>query len=176
MLWLYLLGAVTVLVIALRRVLHRQKPLDDELYSKKIAIDHIHSGVAWVRADGTIGSLNPSLAGSFGAKFGELEGRDWRTLFPQRERARIEEAYRQALLAGRMSFEISVDRLDGSSGYVDVLLLTVHDHKLRFRGHHLLTSDRTRERSLTEQVRVLGEALARTRVHRESSVADLAKV
>ena len=61
-LWLYLLGAVTVLVIALRRVLRRQAPLSDELYSKQVAIDHVHSGVAWVRADGTVGSVNPALA------------------------------------------------------------------------------------------------------------------
>jgi uncharacterized protein (DUF1501 family) len=39
MLWLYLLFAVTILVIVLRRVLRRQTPLTDELYSKKVAID-----------------------------------------------------------------------------------------------------------------------------------------
>src|SRR5258707_92431 len=127
MLWLYLLGAVTVLVIVLRRVLHRQQPLDDELYSKKIAFDHIHSGVAWVRQDGTVASMNPSLAGTFGAKYGELDGRNWLTLFPQSERARIEDSYRQALLAGMTSFQTSVERLDGSAAYLDVLLLTVHD-------------------------------------------------
>ncbi len=46
----------------LRRVLRRQAPLSDELYSKQVAIDHVHSGVAWVRADGTLGSVNPALA------------------------------------------------------------------------------------------------------------------
>src|SRR5712692_3062460 len=99
MLWLFLLGAVTLLVIAVRRVLRRQQPLDNELYSKKIAIDHIHSGVAWVGEDGTIGSLNPSLAGTFGARYGELDGRDWRALFLKSDQARVEERYRQALLA-----------------------------------------------------------------------------
>jgi hypothetical protein len=176
MLWLYLLGAVTVLVIALRRVLHRQKPLNDELYSKKIAIDHVHSGVAWVRADRTIGSINPSLAGTFGARYGELEGRDWVTLFALRDRARIEEVYRQALLSGMTSFEACIERLDGTLAYLDVLLLTVHDHKLRFVGHHLLTSDRTREHALAEQVRALGDALARLEARNAPATADPAKV
>ena len=58
MLWLYLLGAVTGLSIALRRVLRRQKPLNDELYSTKVAVNHVQSGVAWVRADGKIGSIS----------------------------------------------------------------------------------------------------------------------
>jgi hypothetical protein len=62
MLWLYLLGAVTVLVIALRRVMQRQMPLSDELYSTKVAFDHLQSGVAWVRGDGTLGTVNSSLA------------------------------------------------------------------------------------------------------------------
>ncbi len=87
MLWLYLLGAVTVLGIALRRVLRRQKPLDDELYSSKVAIDHVHSGVAWVRANGTIGSMNPALAGTLNVKQHELDGHDWLLLFPA-ERAK----------------------------------------------------------------------------------------
>jgi len=162
MLWLYLLGAVTVLVIALRRVLHRQKPLNDELYSKRIAIDHIHSGVAWVSADGTIASLNPSLAGTFGAKYGDLNGKDWLSLFPMSDRARIETAYRQALLAGMTSFQTAIERTDGSTAYLDVLLLAVHDHKLRFVGHYLLTSDRTQEHTLAEQLRALGQNLAPT--------------
>jgi PAS domain S-box-containing protein len=160
MLWLYLLGAVTVLVIALRRVLRRQKPLNDELYSKKIAIDHVHSGVAWIQQDGKVGSMNPSLAGTFGATHRELDGRDWLSLFRPADRARVEEAYRQALLAGMTSFQAAVERLDGSTAYLDVLLLTVHDHKMRYIGHHLLTADRTREHDLAEQVRVLSSRLA----------------
>src|SRR5712692_413632 len=155
MLWLFLLGAVTLLVIALRRVLRRQQPLDNELYSKKIAVDHIHSGVAWVREDGSIGSLKPSLAGTFGARYGELDGRDWLTLFLKDDRARVQEHYRQALLAGMASFQVCVQRLDGSLAYLEVLLLTVHDHKMRFIGHHLLTSDRTREHALEGQVQAL---------------------
>ena len=160
MFWLILLGAVTLLVISLRRVLRRMQPLNDELYSNKIAIVHVHSGVAWVREDGTIASTNPSIAGSFGAKYGQLEGRQWLSLFEKQDRPRVEDAHRQALLSGRLSLEASVQRLDGSRAYLDFLILTVHDHKLRYVGHHLLTSDRTREHALAEQVQRLRDQLA----------------
>jgi hypothetical protein len=60
MFWLYLLGIVTFLFIVLRRVLRRQPPLSDELYIKKVAIDHVHSGVAWVPEDGKLGWMNPA--------------------------------------------------------------------------------------------------------------------
>ena len=53
-LWFYLLGLSVLLVIALRRVLARQAPLSDELYSKTVAIEHVQSGVAWIRADGSM--------------------------------------------------------------------------------------------------------------------------
>jgi hypothetical protein len=171
MLWLYLLAAVTVLVIVLRRVLRRQRPLDDELYSKRIAIDHIHSGVAWVCQDGKIGSMNPSLAGTLCARYGQMNGRDWLTLFLSGDRARVEGCYRQALLAGMTSFQVCVERLDGSLAYLDVLLLTVHDHKLRFIGHYMLTSDRTREHALEGQVQALSDALARFETPQASATA-----
>ena len=161
MLWLYLLAAVTVLVIALRRVLQRQRPLDDELYYKKVAIDHIHSGVAWVRANGTIGSMNPSMAGTLGVKLGELDGHDWLLLFPSRERARVKEVYSQMLLLGIASMDTDVERADGSLVWLNLVMVAVHDHKSRFVGHHCLTADRTYEKQLEEKVAELTEALAR---------------
>jgi PAS domain S-box-containing protein len=161
MLWLYLLGAVTVLVIALRRVLRRQKPLDDELYSKKVAIDHVQSGVAWVRADGAIGFVNRALAAALNAKPEDLQGHDWLLMFPQRERARIREAYSNALLLGITTLEARAERTDGSLAYLNLVLVAVHDHKMRFVGHQCLAIDRTLERELQEQVRELTEALAR---------------
>jgi PAS domain S-box-containing protein len=160
MLWLYLLGAVTVLGIALRRVLRRQQPLDDELYSKKVAIDHVHSGVAWVRADGTIGSMNKALTTTLKIKPNELDGRDWLLLFPQKERAAVQEAYSQALLLGIASIGPQVERSDGTPAWIEMVLVSVHDHKMRFVGHHCLTTDRTREKMLEEKVQELTAALA----------------
>jgi PAS domain S-box-containing protein len=161
MLWLYLLGAVTVLGIALRRVLRRQKPLDDELYSSKVAIDHVHSGVTWIRANGTIGSMNPSLAGTLLVKQHELDGHDWMLLFPQKERARVKEAYSQGLLLGIASIDVYVERSDGSLAWLNMVMVAVHDHKMRFVGHHCLTVDRTREKILEEKVNELTAVLER---------------
>jgi PAS domain S-box-containing protein len=160
MLWLYMLAAVTVLVIALRRVMRRQQPLDDQLYSSRVAVDHVHSGVAWVRADGTIGSMNPSLAGTLGIKHGELNGHDWLLLFPPRERSKVSEVYSQMLLLGIASTDIYVERSSGTQAWLNMVLVAVHDHKSSFVGHHCLTEDRTRERQLEEKVKQLTAALA----------------
>ncbi|HXP83430.1 MAG TPA: PAS domain-containing protein [Bryobacteraceae bacterium] len=160
MFWLCLLAAVTVLVIALRRVLRRQKPLDDQLYSSKVAIDHVQSGVAWVRANGTIGSMNPSLAGSLGIDRGALDGQDWLSMFPERERDNVSGAHRQMLLLGIASMDIFVTRPDGSQVWLSMAMVAVHDHRARFVGHHCLTVDRTREIELEEQVKELTAALS----------------
>src|ERR1700686_5266839 len=135
-LWLYLLGAVTVLLIVLRRVLQRQTPLSDELYSKQVAINHVHSGVAWVRADGTIGSVNPSLLATLCADSSKLIGRDWLEIFSADERGQLREAYSQMLLAGKISLEARTQRLDGTLAEASVLLVVVHDHKTRLIGHY----------------------------------------
>ncbi len=155
-LWLYLLAAVTFLIIALRRVLRRLRPLNDEVYAKQVAIDHVHSGVAWVRFDGTIGSVNPALAKTLHAIPKELVGSPWTALFPPKDRPRVEEAYSQALLSGRASLSGDALRLDGTQAQVEVLLVSIHDHKSRFIGHYCLMEDRTHVLELEAQLNQLG--------------------
>ena len=87
-LWLYLLGVVTFLTILLRRVLRRHIPLSDELHVKRVAIEHVHSGFAWVQEDGAIGSINASFAATLNAVPREMIGRDWYEVFSQQDRAR----------------------------------------------------------------------------------------
>ena|SRR5579871_912985 len=163
MLWLYLLGLVTLLVIALRRVLRRQKPLSDELYSKQVAINHVHSGVAWVRADGTIGSVNPSLLATLGADSARVIGRDWLEIFPAAEREHLRESYRQMLLAGKISLECHAERLDGTLAEVGILLVVVHDHKTRLIGHYCLLEDCAQVRQLEEEIRKLRQVQSLSR-------------
>jgi PAS domain S-box-containing protein len=169
MFWLYLLAAITVLVIALRRLMRRLKPLDDQLYSSKVAIDHVHSGVAWVRADGTIGSMNPSLVGSLGINRGELDGKDWLLMFPQAERANVREAHSQMLLLGIASMDIFVERPDGAQAWLSMAMVAVHDHRARYVGHHCLTVDRSREKELEDHVRELTSALGRQEPDRQKT-------
>jgi|SRR5579883_1858690 len=148
MFWLYLLGIVTVLTIALRRVLRRQKPLDDELYSKNVAIEHVQSGVAWVRSDGTFGSANQSFAKTLGATVADLVGKEWYKMFPPREHTRMKEAFAQMLLMGVTTLDGVGSRPDGSNVWLNIRLVAVHDHNMRFVGHHCLIEDRTREHEL----------------------------
>jgi PAS domain-containing protein len=155
-LWLYLLGAVTFLVIALRRLRQRLEPLNDEVYSKQVAIDHVHSGVCWVRFDGTIGSLNPALAKTLAAIPRELVGSEWIRLFAAQDRPRVEQAYSEALLAGKASLEVvGLQRIDGTLAKADVLLVCVHDHKSRLIGHYCLVEDRTYSLELEDALRRL---------------------
>ena len=158
-LWVYLLGLTVLLVIALRRVMAQQNPLKDEVYTRTVAIEHIQSGVAWIRADGKIRSINASFASALGAEPKKLTGRDWYELFAQQDRDRIREAYRQMLLLGRATLDAHGRRLDGSHSGLEVLMVAIHDHKMRFVGHHCLVVDRTREKVLEAQIDELTRSL-----------------
>ena len=158
--WLYLLGLVTLLTIVLRRVLRRLIPLNDELHVKSVAIEHVHSGIAWVRQDGNIGSINASFAATLNAVPREFIGRDWYEIFCQQDRPRMKEAYSQMLLHGKANLEVHAKRADGTYAGLEVLLVAQHDHKSRFIGHHCLAADRTRERLLEEQIRELTQNTA----------------
>jgi len=153
MLWLGLLGIVTILMIVLRRVLRRQKPLNDELYSQQVAVEHVQSGVAWVRADGTFGSANQSFAKTLKIAPGDLAGQEWYKMFQPDEHNRVHEAYGQMLLIGMASFDAPGARRDGSTVWLNVRLVAVHDRKMRFVGHHCLIEDHTREHELERCLR-----------------------
>ncbi|MEO8097745.1 MAG: PAS domain-containing protein [Acidobacteriota bacterium] len=162
MLWLYLLAAVTFLVISLRRVLLKQKPLNDELYSSKVAVEHVHSGIGWVRADGRMGSVNQSLADTLGTKLTDLVDHEWYLMFPRQERTRVRDAYTQMLLAGIASIDTAIERVDGVAQPANIRLVAVHDHKMRLVGHHCMVQENSKERAMAEQIRQLSAALGRT--------------
>lgn len=155
MLWLYLLGTATVLAIALRRVVQRQAPLTDELYSTKVALDRLQSGVAWVRADGTLGMVNSSLAATLNTDPKSLTGCGWLEIFALDERERARESATRMLLLGMTEFNAYGQRADGTYAWLNVLLVAVHDHKMRFVGHHCLILDSTRTRILEDRVKEL---------------------
>jgi PAS domain S-box-containing protein len=138
MLWLCLLGIVTVLTIAVRRLLRRQKPLDDAVFSNRVAIDNVRSGVAWVPEGGQFLMVNPALADLLRTTQHDLAGKNWMEIFPQSERALVEEKFSQMLLAGRASLETLTRDSYGHEAPRDVVLVAVHDHKMRFAGHHVI--------------------------------------
>ena len=157
--WVYLLGLSVLLVIALRRVRAQQNPLRDEVYMKTVAIEHVQTGVAWIRADGKIRSANASLGNTLGTEPRTLAGRDWYEMFAPQDRSKIEEAYSQMLLLGKATVEVNVRRTDRSYSGLEVLMVAIHDHKMRFVGHHCLVVDRTREKLLEAQVEELTKLL-----------------
>ncbi len=148
MLWLYLLGAVTVLAIAVRRLKQRQKPLDDQVFSHQVAIDNVRDGVAFVGTDGRFQQVNPALADMLRTTTPQLIGRDWMDIFPRSEHGDVEAKYSQMLLAGRSSMEtLTLDSSRRESAH-ELLLIAVHDHKMRFMGHHCIVERAYDEPSL----------------------------
>ena len=153
--WVYLLGLSVLLVIALRRVLAQQNPLRDEVYMKTVAIEYVQTGVAWIRADGKIRSANTSLGNALGEEARMLVGRDWYELFAQQDHRKLEEAYSQMLLLGKATLEANGRRTDSPCSGLEVLMVAIHDHKMRFVGHYCLVMDRAREKALAAQVEEL---------------------
>ena len=158
-LWVYLLGLAVLLAIALRRVLAQQNPLKDEVYMKTVAIEHVQSGVAWVRADGKIRSINASFAETLGGEPKDVVGREWYELFAQQDRNRMQDAFSQMLLLGRATLQVHGRRMDGTYSGLELLMVAIHDHKMRFVGHHCLVVDRTREKVLEAQMEELTKKL-----------------
>lgn len=158
-LWVYLLGLSVLLVLALRRVMASQDPLKDEVYRRTVAVEHVQSGVAWIGSDGKITSVNASFANTMAGDPKSICGREWFEIFAPRDRSKMEEAYSQMLLLGKANVEVHGRRLDGSYSALEVLMVAIHDHKMRFIGHHCLILDRTRERVLEAQLEELTKKL-----------------
>jgi PAS domain-containing protein len=150
--WVYLLGLSVLLGIALRRVLAAQNSLKDEVHMKNVAIEHVQNGVAWVRADTKVASINQSLANTLNTMPRELVGREWFGLFAVQDRPQLDEAFSQMLLLGKAILQVHGRRMDGTYARLELLMVAIHDHKMRFVGHHCLVVDRTREKVLEAQI------------------------
>jgi PAS domain S-box-containing protein len=145
MFWLYLLGLTTFLAIVVRRLVRRQKPLIDDLYAKRLAIEHVHDGVAWVTPAGRIGYLNPALARMLDVTAEQLQGRPWFEMFTPAERGRMQQAYSQMLLAGKATLDARMVDSRGTVSVRGLLIVAVHDHKMRLAGHHCILNDEAKE-------------------------------
>jgi PAS domain S-box-containing protein len=153
---LHVLLAIAVgLIIPLRKGLRRLEPLRQELSVKNVVIDQIHTGVAWVRKDGTLGWLNAALAESLQISPQDLIGKEWYELFDMDERARIREDYRQMLFIGKLSLNTRGLRADGNVTHFEVALVPVKDRRQRYAGHHCLVSDLTLRRELEQELEQL---------------------
>jgi hypothetical protein len=158
MFWLYLLGTVTVLLIALRRVVSREKTLTDQLFLQTVAFEHAQSGIAWIEKDGRIATMNAALAFTLGVDPKDARASNWMQLFAARDLFHLEDAYSKMLLAGQANVEVDArNSLAGKRSIkarptLELLLVAVHDHKMRFVGHHCLLADRTRERALEAEI------------------------
>jgi PAS domain S-box-containing protein len=157
--WLTLLGLLAILSVLLLRM-PRRKTSQDEPYVKRVAVEHLTSGVAWVGSDEKIRAVNPAMADSLEVGTGDLAGHDWCDLFVPSDREGVRQAYTQMLLTGRASVKARGVRLSGTHIWFDVLLLAVHDGKMRFIGHHCLTSDRSREQELEERIEQLNQPMS----------------
>ena len=68
------------------------------------------------------------------------------------EHDRIREAYSQMLLGGKTG----IDAWGQHAGaWLNVLLVAVHDHKMRFVGHHCLILDSTHTRVLEDRLKTV---------------------
>ena len=170
-LWVYLLALTVLLGIALRRVIAAQNPLKDEIYMKNVAIEYVQSGVAWVRADGTVRSINQSMADTLGALPRELMKVEWYELFAAQDHPLLKESFSQMLLLGKANLHVHGKRMDGTYAALELLMVAIHDHKMRFIGHHCLVVDRTHERILEMRLADLTESSEREH-EREPSAAQ----
>jgi PAS domain S-box-containing protein len=156
MLWLYILAVATVLGIAVRRLWRRQKPLIDDLYYKRVAIDHVYDGVAWVTEGERISYVNPSLARMLNTAAERLHGKGWFEMFVPEERGRIQDAYSQMLLSGKAWLDVRVVDSRGAVTRRGLLMVAVHDHKMRLAGHHCILHDTVSEGTAQEELAFAG--------------------
>jgi hypothetical protein len=90
-----------------------------------------------------------------------LVKKDWYDLFAPQDETRLRDAFSQMLLLGKSLQQVHGRRMDGTYAGLELLMVAIHDHKMRFVGHHCLVVDRTRERILESQVAELTQKVTR---------------
>jgi PAS domain-containing protein len=91
-----------------------------------------------VTDSGRIGYLNPALARMLEVAPEQLKGRSWYDMFAPGERSRVQDAYSQMLLAGMATLDARIVDSGGTVKLRSLLMVAVHDHKMRLAGHHCI--------------------------------------
>jgi PAS domain S-box-containing protein len=112
--------------------------------------------------------INPALAKTVGLLPREIIERSWMNFFPMGERRRVEEAYSQALLMGKINLQTLAHRSNGTLARVNILIVTVHNHNARLVGHYCMMDDRSREMELEEQIQRLSAGIISSSESRDS--------
>ena len=128
---------------------------EQELQELRAALESAVEGMAQVDTKGRYVSVNDGYAAMCGWRAEEMVGLDWTSTVHPDEHDRTLEHYHSMVDVGRVAFETTGIRRDGSPFETRVVLVSSHDDDGRFTGHFCCAQDITARKQAEAEVRNL---------------------
>ncbi|MEG4571564.1 diguanylate cyclase [Microcoleus sp. N3A4] len=129
-----------------------------------IALENAVSGISQLDTQGRYIFVNQSYANAVGYQPEEMIGMFWEKTVHPDDLEKLIAAYQQMQQDGKVEVEARGIRRDGSSFYKQLVMISIHDDRQQFIGHHCFMKDisdrKQAEASLQQEFQHLGMVIA----------------
>ncbi|MGB8687231.1 MAG: GAF domain-containing protein [Microcoleus sp.] len=129
-----------------------------------IALENAVSGISQVDTQGRYLFVNQSYANTVGYQPEEMIGMFWEKTVHPDDLEKLMAAYQQMQQDGQVELEARGIRRDGSSFYKQLVMISIHDDRQQFIGHHCFMKDisdrKQAEAALQQEFQRLGIVIA----------------
>ena len=136
---------------ALRDSEARFRSLAEELHVLSTALESTVEGISQLDIHGHYIKVNAAYAALVGYQPEEMIGMAWQQTVHPEEQSNMAAAYQQMLLDGKVEVETRGVRKDGSSFYIQLVMVTTYDRQHQSIGHYCFAKDIT-NRKHNEQI------------------------
>ncbi len=139
-----------------------QKQAEMELRELTNAMQNAVEGISRLNPQGRYISVNRSYAHTCGYEPEELVGVEWQNTVHPNEISRLNQAYQQMLITGKVEVETRGVRKDGSYFYKQVTMISAYDEQGQFSGHHCFMKDISEQQAALRKRKQAEEQLKAT--------------
>ncbi len=129
-----------------------------------IALENAVSGISQLDTQGRYIFVNQSYANTVGYQPEEMIGMSWNKTVHPDDLEKLIAAYQQMQQDGKVEVEARGLRRDGSSFYKQMVMISIHDDRQQFIGHHCFMKDisdrKQAEASLQQEFQRLSRVIA----------------
>jgi PAS domain S-box-containing protein len=127
-----------------------RKQAEESLHILSTALSSAVEGISQIDAQGRYISVNAAYAALVGYQPEEMIGIAWQQTVHPEDQPKMVAAYQHMLSHGKVEMEARGIRKDGSSFYMQLVMVTAYDKQQQLIGHYCFAKDIT-ERKQTEQ-------------------------
>jgi two-component system cell cycle sensor histidine kinase/response regulator CckA len=135
------------------RDITERKQAEQELRELSTALENAVEGISRLDTMGRYLAVNKAYASTVGYQPEEMIGMQWEPTVHPEDLEKLNAAYQQMLIDGKVEVEARGIRKDGAIFYKRIVMISAYDEQQQFTGHHCFMKDISARKHIEEKIR-----------------------